>query len=525
MDLDEQFQANAAEQNDGEMGENAADEKASAGNKGASSRAEQPVDMEQQGEDNKDSESAKQDPFKKLGDALERWHRQQSDIKAAEKDEEAQQKPTENADEQAQKEFQHLQDDETAPDTQAMGTADNEDIQPMDDAMAIDEEKTDPTSRVMNDDDEQDKAEEADIVDDEEVDEAKNANNDKEDDGRSGVKTRQGNYDREPTPAEEDAIKIEEDDETLDDAAEQLSTTRITEEERPLRDFGDCMQQWSEYQTKSHSHSLSLTSQLRLILTPSQSTKLSGAFRTGKRLNIKRIIPYIASSYKRDKIWMRRAIPTKRTYQIMLCVDDSKSMGESMSGTLAMESLVMVSRSLTMLEAGQVGIMGFGADVFTAHQLTDPFSSDSGAKVLQKFSFSQDRTDIVQLIRQTIDTFRLARQQSSGGADLWQLALILSDGLTPSSAHDAIRRLLREAMEERIMIVFIIMDDKGKKKGDSVLELKEAKFINEGGESRVVIERYLDTFPFQYYLIVHNLEELPSALAGLLRTWFAEVNS
>ena len=74
------------------------------------------------------------------------------------------------------------------------------------------------------------------------------------------------------------------------------------------------------------------------------------------------------------------------------------------------------------------------------------------------------------------------------------------------------------------MVVFIIMDDTGKKKGDSVLELKEAKFVKgDDGESRVVIERYLDTFPFQYYLIVHNLEELPSALAGLLRTWFAEV--
>lgn len=528
MDLDEQFQANAAEQNDGEMGESAADEKASAGNKGASSRAEKPVDKEQQGEENKENETAKEDPFKKLGDALERWHRQQADIKAAEKEEEAQQqKPMDNADEQAQKEFQHLQDDETAPDTQAMGTADNEDVQPMDDAMAIDEDKTDPTSKVMNDEEEQANKDEVDMAENEEAEDVKNANNDKEDDGRSGVKTRQGNYDREPTPTDEDGIKVEEDDENLDDAAEQLSSTRISadEEERPLRDLDDCMQEWSDYQTKSHSHSLSLTSQLRLILTPSQSTKLSGAFRTGKRLNIKRIIPYIASSYKRDKIWMRRAIPTKRTYQIMLCVDDSKSMGESMSGTLAMESLVMVSRSLTMLEAGQVGIMGFGADVFTAHQLTDPFSSDSGAKVLQKFSFSQDRTDIVQLIRQTIDTFRLARQQSSGGADLWQLALILSDGLTPSSAHDSIRRLLREAMEERIMIVFIIMDDKGKKKGDSVLELKEAKFIKDGGESRVVIERYLDTFPFQYYLIVHNLEELPSALAGLLRTWFAEVNS
>ncbi|OAA77734.1 Midasin [Akanthomyces lecanii RCEF 1005] len=526
MELDDQFQANAAEQNEGDMGEAGADENTSSGNKGAISRTEKSA--EQQQEDAAEPETPRSDPFKKLGDALERWHRQQSDIKDAQPNEDVKQEQSDQPDEQAQREFQHLQDDSTAPDTQAMGTADNEDIQPMDETMAIDEEKQDPESRVTEGADEQQPDEIPDEMDTEEADGNK-ADNEREDDGRSGVKTRQGNYDREPTP-EEDGIEKEEfdEDESLQNASEKLSITHISDEDRQLREFGDCLQEWSNFQTKTHSHSLSLTSQLRLILTPSQSTKLSGAFRTGKRLNIKRIIPYIASSYKRDKIWMRRSIPTKRTYQIMLCVDDSKSMGESSSGTLAMESLVMVSRSLTMLEVGQVGVLGFGADVFTAHQLSDPFSSDTGAKVLQKFSFSQDRTDIAQLLRQTIDNFRLARQQSGGGgagADLWQLALILSDGLTPSSAHDEIRRLLREAMEERIMVVFIIMDDRDKKQGDSVLELKEAKFVNEGGESRVVIERYLDTFPFQYYLIVHNLEELPSALAGLLRTWFAEVNS
>ncbi|KAM3464140.1 hypothetical protein NHJ6243_002673 [Beauveria neobassiana] len=528
MELDEQFQANAAEQNEGDMGEAGADEATSSGNKGAISRTEKSA--EQQEEDAAEPDTARNDPFKKLGDALERWHRQQSDIKEALPTEDVKQEKVDQPDEQAQREFQHLQDDSTAPDTQAMGTADNEDVQPMDEAMAIDEEKQDPESRVTEGADEQEPEEVPDEMDTTEADGTK-ADNEREDDGRSGVKTRQGNYDREPTP-EEDGVGVEkeeaDEDDSLQNASEKLSITHISDEDRPLRDFGECIQEWSDFQTKTHSHSLSLTSQLRLILTPSQSTKLSGAFRTGKRLNIKRIIPYIASSYKRDKIWMRRSIPTKRTYQIMLCVDDSRSMGESSSGTLAMESLVMVSRSLSMLEVGQVGVLGFGADVFTAHALSEPFSADAGAKVLQRFSFSQDRTDIAQLIRQTVDHFRLARQQvgsGSAGADLWQLALILSDGLTPSSAHDEIRRLLREAMEERIMVVFIIMDDREKKVGDSVLELKEARFVSEGGESKVVIERYLDTFPFQYYLIVHNLEELPSALAGLLRTWFAEVNS
>ncbi|KAG4218295.1 hypothetical protein PC116_g33225, partial [Phytophthora cactorum] len=109
--------------------------------------------------------------------------------------------------------------------------------------------------------------------------------------------------------------------------------------------------------------------------------------------------------------------------------------------------------------------------------------------------------------------------------DLWQLALILSDGLTPSAAHEHIRVLLREAMEERIMIVFIIMDDtaSGKDKDkQSVVNLKKVRFM---GNDEIRTEYYLDTFPFQYYLIVHNLEDLPGALAGLLRTWFAEVNS
>ncbi|KAL7950476.1 hypothetical protein V8C42DRAFT_359440 [Trichoderma barbatum] len=525
MDMDDEFQAKAAQQDEGDMGEGAADQDTSAGNKGATSRSKEAVDKPEDGEA---QEEARSDPFKKLGDALERWHRQQLDIKDASQEEEEKQHG-QDAEEQGQREFQHLKDDEAAEDTQALGKADNEEAQPLDESMAIDEEKQDPTSHVMEADDEK-ADEELDKMDlSEPTEDDKDAGINDVDDNRTGVKTRQGAYNKEPTPEadeeEDQKLKNEEEEEDVQDASAQLSTTHLWEDQRPLRDFSQCLEQWTELQTKSHSLSLSLTSQLRLILTPSQSTKLSGSFRTGKRLNIKRIIPYIASSYKRDKIWMRRSIPTKRTYQIMLCVDDSKSMGESSSGALAMESLVMVSRSLTMLEAGQVGVLGFGADVFTAHQLTDPFASDAGAKVLQRFSFGQDRTDIALLIRQTIDTFREARQRSSGGSDLWQLALILSDGLTPSSAHDSIRRLLREAMEERIMIVFIIMDDTGKKKGDSVLELKEAKFVSQDGESRVVIERYLDTFPFQYYLIVHNLEELPSALAGLLRTWFAEVAS
>lgn len=45
-----------------------------------------------------------------------------------------------------------------------------------------------------------------------------------------------------------------------------------------------------------------LCEQLRLILEPTLATKLMGDYRTGKRINMKKVIPYIASQFKKDKI-------------------------------------------------------------------------------------------------------------------------------------------------------------------------------------------------------------------------------
>lgn len=526
---DDNSQAKAAQRESGDMGQNADDQQTAAGNEGQMSK--QNEDQNGSDEPNQPDDSAQSQPFKKLGDALERWYRQNQDIKdSMDENQEARQKDDSDM---AQKELQHLQNDDAAPDAQALGTAAEDEVQPIDESMAIDEDKQDDQSRLMpQQDNDNDKMDVDDELDAAEQEESKDQDMPERDESRSGVATRRGAFDRERSKSPSQTNQMEEpEDETVEETSTQLDSTHLSEPDRPLRDYQQALEAWTALQTKTHPISLALTSQLRLILTPSQSTKLSGSYRTGKRLNIKKIIPYIASSYKRDKIWMRRAVPTKRTYQILLCVDDSQSMGQTTAGAMALESLVMVSRALAMLEAGQVGVLGFGADVFTAHDLAAPLlsSHDAGARVLQNFTFAQDRTDVALLIRRTLDQLRAARATgagSRGGEDLWQLALILSDGLTPSDSHERIRRMLREALEERVMVVFIIMDDSSTRRGDSVLQLGKAKFVRQAdGSSDVVIERYLDTFPFQYYLIVHNLEELPGALAGLLRTWFAEVNS
>jgi midasin len=268
-----------------------------------------------------------------------------------------------------------------------------------------------------------------------------------------------------------------------------------------------------------------LTEQLRLILAPTLATKLRGDFRTGKRLNIKRIIPYIASGYKKDKIWMRRSVPSKRNYQIMIAVDNSRSMREGGAAALAMESLALMCKSLSMLEVGEICVVGFGDEdhVRIAHPFMQNFTSESGPRIFGHFSFQQSATDVRKLIMESIGLFRDARAKSArADAELWQLELIISDGICED--HDAIRRLVRQAAEERIMIVFVIVDS-ANADGSSILDLQKASYESDGagGEQKLTVTRYMDDFPFLYYLIVRDVQDLPSVLATALKGWFAQV--
>merc|ERR1712032_986448 len=113
-----------------------------------------------------------------------------------------------------------------------------------------------------------------------------------------------------------------------------------------------------------------LCEQLRLILEPTKAAKLQGDFRTGKRLNMRKIIPYIASQFKKDKIWLRRVKPNKREFQIVVALDDSSSMADNKSRVLALQALATISSALSLLEAGQLGVIRFGAKAEIVHGLT-----------------------------------------------------------------------------------------------------------------------------------------------------------
>lgn len=71
---------------------------------------------------------------------------------------------------------------------------------------------------------------------------------------------------------------------------------------------------------------------------------IPGDFRTGRAINMRRVIPYIASHFRKDRIWLRRTKPAKREYKIAIAIDDSSSMSDNRSKELAFESLALVSQ-------------------------------------------------------------------------------------------------------------------------------------------------------------------------------------
>ena len=72
---------------------------------------------------------------------------------------------------------------------------------------------------------------------------------------------------------------------------------------------------WARFEALTAPLTGELCEQLRLILEPTLAARMQGDYRTGKRLNMRKIIPYLASEFRRDKIWLRRSKPSTRKYQ------------------------------------------------------------------------------------------------------------------------------------------------------------------------------------------------------------------
>merc|ERR1712228_205057 len=285
-----------------------------------------------------------------------------------------------------------------------------------------------------------------------------------------------------------------------------------------------------------------LCEELRTILEPLTMSKLGGDFRSGKRINMKRVIPFIASSFRKDRIWLRRCKPHKRNYRILICIDDSQSMRENCAGRLALESLCILTRALNKLEVGQIGVLSFGQSIKLLHSLQKPFCDESGSFVCSQFSFAQKETKYHDLIatiinvlsnsdatwkniKRHIEDFTNCKSSSKyslpptssswDGSETLSLVFIISDARIQQNRNE-LEQLVRIAHARKQIVLMLIVDTKDEKTSITNIQSIHVDEVT----NRVRITKYLDDFPFPYYVLLKNIETLPNVVADSLRQWF-----
>ncbi|KAL7554496.1 hypothetical protein ACHAWF_017951, partial [Thalassiosira exigua] len=283
-----------------------------------------------------------------------------------------------------------------------------------------------------------------------------------------------------------------------------------------LEDLQEARACWQALQSDTNNLSRRLCEKLRLVMEPLVATKLRGDYRTGKRVNMKRIIGYIASGYRKDKIWLRRTKPAKRDYRVLIAVDDSESMQKSKAGDMALRALATLANGMSQLEIGQLGIASFGEDMKLLHPFNVPFTSESGVNIVSNFTFDAKRTRTALCVESSIAALEGASSVSSS----MQLVFMISDGRIERDSRLKLRRLIRQMAEKNMLMVMIIVEGGGedipRKNHESILNMKEVSFVN----GKPKIKHFIEDYPFPYYLVVGDLAALPEILGDALRQWF-----
>jgi midasin len=293
--------------------------------------------------------------------------------------------------------------------------------------------------------------------------------------------------------------KIMEEEQITGISSEEMATSRV---------------RWNKVAGETNNLARRLCEKLRLVMEPLLATKLKGDYRTGKRINMKKVIGYIASGYRKDKIWLRRTKPAKRNYRVLLAVDNSESMDKSGAGDMALAAMATLAVGMSQLEIGELGIASFGDEMKLLHPFHLPFTSENGAGIVHNFPFDEKRTRTALCVESA-----LMAMDTPGDHAAMQLVFMISDGRIERDSRAGLRRLMREMVERNILLVMIVVEgnaDEQKRKRDSIVNMKEVTFEN--GKPKV--KQFIEDYPFPYYIILDDMQSLPEVLGDALRQWF-----
>jgi midasin len=221
--------------------------------------------------------------------------------------------------------------------------------------------------------------------------------------------------------------------------------------------------------TEQSSDCTKLTNLLRTILESNKNSKYKGDYKSGKRLNLKKIVPYIASDYRRDKIWMKRQKNDKKNYVLRIFIDNSRSMFDQAMVDMLSAVYYKISQSFALLSI-PVQLYKFGTSLQEC-QISDLTFNDDNTFI----NWTDDFTDGINII--------------------------LTDGVFQNVGH----------YKPNFLVVMI---DKG-----NVKKMSKVSLI----ENKVYVEKYLDTFALKY-CVVENINDLElvfvEALANIIKTLY-----
>lgn len=212
---------------------------------------------------------------------------------------------------------------------------------------------------------------------------------------------------------------------------------------------------------------------------------------------------------------MRRTLPEKRAYVICLAMDDSQSMHDTGAGTVAASALVTLLSALSTLEVGDVGVYRFGDSVHESLALGSMPSPEACQQVLNSFTFAQTETNVALLLSHlssTLSAHATERHAIQSDLDLLDITIIISDGRVLRD-QEQVAAQVRQAHLQRRLIVYVLLD----MAKDSVVDMKSVRVLPGG---KIVSAPFLDSFPFPYYLVLRDVNMLPTVLADALRQWF-----
>jgi midasin len=265
---------------------------------------------------------------------------------------------------------------------------------------------------------------------------------------------------------------------------------------------------WAQLQQETDLLASNLCEQLRLIMVPTVAARLKGDYKSGKRLNIKKVLPFIASGYRRNKIWMRRTKLSNRNYRIVLAIDNSRSMQSNAAGEMAMKSAAIIKGAMKKLESGnQFSILSFGSEVKIIN------SEDSSSSVNTHFTFDENQTNILQALEMAGSLY------SDDLSKAPQLSIFISDGVCTD--HALLRQVLNIQQSRDIISLFVIIDKSSGKQ--SITELTQVD--KDPVTGKLLMKKYLQDFPFSFYIVVQDIKWIPDYVSEALRQWFRIIQS